>query len=205
MRRSLTATAALATGSILLLDLLIVNPTLDVVAGGLVELLVLLAAGAALGGAAGLAAHHLRELGRVDGRRWEALVLLAGMGAMLLAGLRPGSGGSADPAVNWLVVGLLLPIGAALFALLFLFLLGAIRRGISIGSREAVVTVLAATVMVVLLLPLGGGAGDWLAALAGWVRNVPLAAVFRGLLIGVATLAAVSAARILLGVGSADE
>jgi hypothetical protein len=205
MRRSLTAAAALATGSILLLDLLIANPTLDVVAAGLVELLVLLAAGAAIGGTAALAAHHLRELGRVDGRRWEALVLLGGMGAMLLAGLRPGSGGSADPVVSWLVIGLLVPIGAALFALLFLFLLGAIRRGISIGSREAMVTVLAAAVMVVLLLPLGGGAGDWLASVAGWVRGVPLAAVFRGLLIGVAVLAAVSAARILLGVGSADE
>lgn len=205
MRRSLTAAAALTTGSILLLDLLIVNPSLNIVAGGLVELLILLAAGAAIGGAAMLAAHHLREIGRIEGQRWEALLVLGGMGAMLVAGLRPGSGGSADPAVNWLVIALLLPIGAALFALLFLFLLGAIRRGISVGSREAIVTVLAATVMVVLLLPLGGGAGDWLAAVAGWVRSVPLAAVFRGLLIGVAILAAVSAARILLGVGSVDE
>ena len=34
---------------------------------------------------------------------------------------------------------------------------------------------------------------------------VPIGAVFRGLLIGIAVLAAVFAARTLLGIGSADE
>jgi len=43
MRRSLTAGLALATGTILLLDLLILNPSLELLAGGLVELLILLA------------------------------------------------------------------------------------------------------------------------------------------------------------------
>lgn len=205
MRRSLTAAAGLLTGSILLLDLLVVNPTLGVAAGGLVELLILLLAGAAIGGAATLTAHHLRALTTAGADRSGAALVLAGMAVMLVAGLRPGSGGTSDPAVGWLVAALLVPIAAALFALLFLFLLGAVRRGVSIGTREAVVTVAAAAVVLVLLLPLGGAPGEWLATAAGWVRSVPLASVFRGLLIGIAVLAAVSAARILLGVGGADD
>lgn len=205
MRRSLAAGLALATGTILLLDLLVINPSLGLVAGGLVELLILLAAAAAVGGAATLASHHFRGLARGGSDRWGAVMLLGGMGLMLAAGLRPGSNGSADPAVNWLVSTLLVPIASSLLALVFLFLLGAVRRGLSIGTREATITVAAAAVMVVLLLPLGGAPGDALASTAAWVRDVPLAAVFRGLLIGVAILVAVSAARILLGVGNADD
>jgi hypothetical protein len=63
----------------------------------------------------------------------------------------------------------------------------------------------AATVVIVLLLPVGGQAGDWLAASAGWVRDVPLAGVFRGLLIGIGILVAVSAARSLLAMDGDDE
>lgn len=205
MRRSLTAGTALVTGVILLLDLLVINPSLGTLAGGLVELLILLAAAAAVGGAAALAAHHIRDLAAGAPDRSDAVLLLGGMGVVLLAGLRPGSAGSSDPAVNWLVAALLVPIASALFALVFFFLLGAVRRGMSIGTRETAVTVGAAIVVVVLLLPIGGAPGEWLAAAASWVRNVPLAAIFRGLLIGIAILAAVSAARILLGVGSADD
>jgi hypothetical protein len=60
-------------------------------------------------------------------------------------------------------------------------------------------------VVIVLLLPLGGTVGDSLAALAGWASAVPIGAVFRGLLIGVAVLTAVHAARILLTVDAADD
>jgi hypothetical protein len=52
---------------------------------------------------------------------------------------------------------------------------------------------------------MGGAAGDALSDAAGWSLAVPIGAVFRGLLIGIAVLAAVLAARTLLGIGSADE
>jgi hypothetical protein len=59
--------------------------------------------------------------------------------------------------------------------------------------------------VIILLLPIGGPAGDWLAAGAGWVREVPLAGVFRGLLIGVAIMLALSAARFLLVLDRDDD
>jgi hypothetical protein len=63
----------------------------------------------------------------------------------------------------------------------------------------------AAAVAVVLLLPIGGATGSWLASLAGWAMEVPLGAVFRGLLIGVAIVTAVHAARVILSVDGADD
>jgi hypothetical protein len=150
-------------------------------------------------------AHHARAIAARSTDATASTVLLLGMGAMLVAGLRPGSSGASDPSVLWLVAALLAPLAASVFALLFLFLLGAFRRGFVLRVRETTLMAGAATVVMVLLLPVGGAAGDWLAASAGWVRDVPLAGVFRGLLIGVGILVAVSAARSLLALDRDDE
>jgi hypothetical protein len=205
MRRSILTAVVLVTGIVVLLDLMVVNPSLDAAAVAVNELLVLLAAAAAVGGGATLVAHHARNLAAGDGDSIGSIVLLLGMAAILLAGLRPGSSGTADPAVLWLVAALLAPIAASVFALLFIFLLGAFRRGFALRVRETTLMAGAATVVIVLLLPVGGQAGDWLAASAGWVRDVPLAGVFRGLLIGIGILVAVSAARSLLAMDGDDE
>ena len=205
MRRSILTAIVLVTGLAVLLDLMVVNPSLDAAAGAVNELLVLLAAAAAVGGGATLVAHHARSLAARDGDSIGSIALLLGMAAILLAGLRPGSSGTADPAVLWLVAALMAPIAASLFALLFIFLLGAFRRGFALRVRETTLMAGAATVVIVLLLPVGGQAGDWLAASAGWVRDVPLAGVFRGLRIGIGILGAVSAARSLLAMDGDDE
>jgi len=205
MRRTILTGIVLVTGLVVLLDLMIVNPSLDDVAGAINELLVLLAAAAAVGGGATLVAHHARAIAARAEDATGSIVLLVGMAAILVAGLRPGSIGSSDPAVLWLVAALLAPIAASVFALLFLFLLGAFRRGFALRARETTVMAAAATVVIVLLLPIGGAAGDWLAASAGWVRDVPLAGVFRGLLIGIGILVAVSAARSLLALDRDDD
>jgi hypothetical protein len=205
MRRSILTAIVLVTGLVVLLDMMVVNPSLDAAAGAVNELLVLLAAAAAVGGGATLVAHHARSLAAGDGDSIGSIALLLGMAAILLAGLRPGSSGTADPAVLWLVAALLAPIAASVFALLFIFLLGAFRRGFALRVRETTLMAGAATVVIVLLLPVGGQAGDWLAASAGWVRDVPLAGVFRGLLIGIGILVAVSAARSLLAMDGDDE
>ncbi|MEP7040118.1 MAG: hypothetical protein ABI864_00935 [Chloroflexota bacterium] len=205
MRRAILAAIVLVTGLLVLLDLMVVNPSLDDAAGAVNELLVLLAAAAAVGGGVTLVAFHARNLAARDGDSSGSIVLLVGMAAILLAGLRPGSSGSSDPAVLWLVAALLAPIAASVFALLFVFLLRAFRRGFALRVRETSLMAGAAALVMVLLLPIGGQAGDWLASGAGWMRDVPLAGVFRGLLIGIGILVAVSAARSLLALDGDDE
>lgn len=205
MRRSILTGIVLVTGLLILLDLMLVNPSLDAAAGAVNELLVLLAAAAAVGGGATLVAFHARNLAAGDGDSSGSIVLLVGMAAIVVAGLRPGSSGSSDPAVLWLVAALLAPIAASVLALLFVFLLGAFRRGFALRVRETSLMAGAAVLVIVLLLPIGGEAGDWLTTGASWIRDVPLAGVFRGLLIGIGILVAVSAARSLLALDGDDE
>ncbi len=205
MRRSLPATIVVVVGLVLLVNTIVINPLLAGAAGAVLRLVVLVASGAALAGALALAMRHGAELLRPRGDRLEAFVLLAGMAAMLVVGLHPGSQGVADPAVRWLVAALLAPLVASLFAMLFVFLLLAMRQGMVLRSRQVGVMLLAAGAVVVLLLPLGGEVGAALAAASAWAMAVPIGGVFRGLLIGVAIVTVVHATRVLLAVDGADD
>jgi hypothetical protein len=192
-------------GVLLIADLLVVNESLGSLAGVAIDAAILVAAGAALAAVASLALRRGNDLWRRRGDPVGAAAVLAGLVAVLVAGLRPGASGAADPAVGWLVAALIVPIGASLFALLFFTTLTAARRSLAQPGREGVVLVGVALIVLVTLLPLGGAAGAWLAGAAGWALDVPIGAVFRGILIGVAIVAAVLAARTVLGVGPSDD
>jgi hypothetical protein len=195
----------IAVGLLLLADFVVVNPTLGGLAGAAAQVIVVVAAAAALAGVGALAWRHGRALVWRDGSPTAAVAVLGGMAIVLIAGLRPGSEGSADPYVQWLLVALVLPIGATLFGILFVSTLLAARRAVALRSREATVMLVAAALVLVMLLPVGGAAGDWLSGMAAWTLEVSILAVFRGLLIGVAIVVAVTAARTLLGIGPADD
>lgn len=205
MRPSTIPALVAIVGVLLLVDLLLVNASLAEIAGLVIDAAILVAAGAALAAVASLALRRAGDLYRRRGDPVGAAFVLGGMAAMLIAGLRPGAAGASDPTVGWLISALLIPIGATLFALLFVTTLAASRRSLATRSREATVLVAAALVVLVLLLPIGGGAGAALSGAAGWALDVPIGAVFRGMLVGVAILAAVLAARTVLGVGTTDE
>ena len=205
MRRSTLTAIVAVVGILLLADLLVVNEALGQLAGIAIDAVIIVAAGAALAAVGALAVRRANDLWRRRGDPIGALLVLVGMTAMLVAGLRPGSAGTGDPAVAWLLAALMIPIGATLFAILFVTTLAAARRSLATRSREGTVLVAAALVTAVLLLPLSGSTGAAMAGAAGWSMAVPIGAVFRGLLIGVAILTAVYAARVLLGMGGADE
>ncbi|HEU4864463.1 MAG TPA: hypothetical protein VFU44_11925 [Candidatus Limnocylindria bacterium] len=205
MKRATIPALVVVVGVLVLADLLLVNDSLSELAGVAIDAAILVAAGAALAAVASLAVRRARDLWRRRGDPIGAALVLAGMAAVLIAGLRPGAAGASDPAVGWLVAALLIPIGATLFGLLFVTTLAASRRSLASRSREATVLVGAALVVLLMLLPIGGVVGERLSDAAGWALAVPIGAVFRGMLIGVAILAAVFAARTLLGVGATDE
>lgn len=205
MRRPTIAALVVVTGLLLLADFLVVNEGLGEVAALFVDAAILVAAGAALAAAASLALRRGTDLWRRRGDPIGAALVLGGMAAVLVAGLRPGGEGAADPAVSWIVAALLVPLGATLFGLLFVTTLAAARRSLDHPSRETVLLAISAVAVLVLLLPLGGTAGGWLSNAAGWALAVPIGAVFRGLLLGIAILAAVVAARTLFAIGSSDD
>jgi hypothetical protein len=205
VRRSTIPALVVVVGVLLLADFLVVNASLGELAGIVIDAAILVAAGAALAAVGSLALRRAGDLWRRRGDPIGAGLVLAGMAVVLVAGLRPGSSGASDPAVMWLVQALLIPLGATLFGLLFVTTLAASRRSLALRSREATLLVAMALVVLVLLLPVGGGLGEWLSGAASWALMVPIGAVFRGMLIGVAILGAVLATRTILGVGTTDE
>ena len=136
--------------------------------------------------ALGLARHQAGEdqaaLDRIE-REAERLNALIGQ-LLTLARLESGTTGPARETVD----------------LVFPAVAGA--RGIVIGARQSL---LSTFLLYQTMAYMGHQAGDWLAGAAGWVRGVPLAGVFRGLLIGVAILVAVSATRSLLLLDRDDD
>jgi hypothetical protein len=205
VRRPTIAALVVVTGLLLLIDLLVVNETIGALADVLVEASILVAAGAALGAVVSLTLRRGGDLWRRRGDPVAAVLVLVGLAAPLVAGLRPGAEGVADPAVRWIVAALLVPIGATLFGILFVSTLGAARRSLAQRGREGPIMVAAAMAVLVLLLPLGGTLGAWLSSASAWALDAPIGAVFRGLLIGTAIAAAVAAARVVLGIGATDE
>jgi hypothetical protein len=204
VRRSLPAALVLVVGLLLLLDLLVANPSLDAITGGIGEVVVILFAAAALLGAGALVARHARGVMDPDGDRIGSTLVLVGIGIVLVPGL-VAPDGAASEIVRWVVGALLVPIGASLLALTAVFVIPAARRGIRLRGRDNAVLLLAAMVTVVLLLPLGGVVGSAMTDAAGWLLRVPVGGVFAGLLVGLALATAVAAARVLFGLGSADE
>lgn len=207
MRRPTLAGVVVVVGILLLADFLVVNASLGELARLAIDAAILVAAGAGLAAVASLVLRRGGDVWRRRGDPVGAILVIVGAGAMLVAGLRPGSAGTADPAVGWLLGALVIPIAATLFGLLFVTTLLAARRSLDgrAGGREASVLVGVAIVSTLFLLPLSGPAGDWLAEASAWSLAFPIGAVFRGLLLGIAILAATFAARTMLGIGAADE
>jgi hypothetical protein len=136
MRRSLPTAAVVIVGLLLLIDFVVVNPTLAGLAGLLILWIVLLAAAAAVTGTIALGARHVTDLVHRRGDRIGSILVLVGIGLMCVAGFYPGSAGATDPLVRWLVGALLAPLVASIFALLFIFMLGAMRRGLRLRARD---------------------------------------------------------------------
>lgn len=204
MRRSIPAALVVGVGLLLLLDFLVVNPTLGAISGAIVELVVILFAAAAVLGAILLAVRHAGALALPGGDRIGSALVLVGMAIVLVPGLMA-TDGAAAPSVRWVVGALVVPIGASLLALVAVFLIPAARRGMRLRPRDTAVILVAACVVVVLLLPLGGDVGAALGDGATWVLDVPLRAVFAGLLIGVSLAVAVAATRFLFGLAGTDD
>lgn len=205
MRRAIGAGIVISVGLVLLADALVTNPALTAIGQLLAGYLVLLAAGAALAGALALVVRHGRDLLMRRGDRVGSAVLLVGLVSVVAIGLRPDAGGAADPALLWIVAALIVPIGASLGGLLFIFLLRGARRGTRVNPREAAVLLTIAAASLAVLLPIGGAFDGTLDAVSRWLLTGPVAAIFRGLLIGVGIAAAVTAARFLFGVEHRDE
>lgn len=159
-------------------------PGLRILATQLYRWAVVLSGFALLLGVVNVSWVHLRRVmaGHVG---WQhSLALLAALLVIFVAGMVSPTG-VRSPVVEWLFDSVIAPGQAALFALLALFMAGAAYRYLRIG-RPGAGWILAGVALVMMVQMPAAQAilPENLAALTGWIVDVPAMAALRGVLLG---------------------
>ncbi|MEW5702924.1 MAG: hypothetical protein AB1792_11945 [Candidatus Zixiibacteriota bacterium] len=128
-----------------------------------------------------------------------ALVTLAGLASILVAGLWPGGGGLQAPVVAWEYSYLMLPLSSTMYALLAFFIASATYRAFRVRSVLATLLLLAAVIVMLRFFPLGPLTGP-IGGMADWILYVPNLAAKRAILIGVGLGVVATAMKIVLGI-----
>ncbi|MFQ5944956.1 MAG: hypothetical protein ACE5NC_01725 [Anaerolineae bacterium] len=198
MRRILPLAIAVATGTVVLIDLFVEAPYLDPAGAILVEWVVILAAFALVLGMLNVVTHHLRRIRRrAKGWPYSSLLLLA-VAVVLFAGLTSARGPQ-DPIVQFIFQNVQVPLQTSFFALLAFYTAFAAYRAFRVRNVASFLMVAAGAIVLIGQIP---AVGDlWASApdLRSWLLEVPSTAGARGILLGVALGAIATAFRILLG------
>jgi hypothetical protein len=153
---------------------------------------------ALLVGFANLVKVHIgRALGRQEGWPYSLIVVAS---ALTVLGLGLVGGSPGTETVSWVFRWIYQPLGAAVFSLLAFFLTTAFFRAMRLGSREAVVMLVIAFLVVLGQAPFAASAPlDILARIEEWIQAYPALAGMRAILLGVSLGAVGVSVRVLLG------
>ena len=199
MRRIAPIVAAIAVGLLVLLDLFVENPYLDVIGWAFTNWAIILAAFALLIGAYNVMAVHFRKVGRQE-KGWPySLVLILSLWLVLVIGLIDPRGPEGE-AISWVFWYVQFPLQATFFALLAFFVATASFRAFQVRRPDGILMVLAGVIVLVGQSPLGALLGNVLPKAASWIISVPGTAGMRGILIGVALGTVATGLRLLMGI-----
>ena len=177
----LALAVALATGAIAFASYFFPKPWLSNLAQGVLKTTVLVSGGALLVASFNLIRRHWPKARQRDG---GSLLLLAGFGVMFVTGLLPG--GFLAGVGSWLYHWILAPGLAALFALLPIFLAVALFRHLSLRDVGGVLLFVGLVTVLLGQVPALTARIPFLAAARHDLFIAPVAAAFRGMLLGIA-------------------
>ncbi|PDW03857.1 hypothetical protein [Candidatus Viridilinea mediisalina] len=206
-KRLVAVLVAGVSGLIVLIDFIGGGPVFHAAAVVLVEWAAVMTALALLLGVFSVTGSHLSRVGRRKADWPYSLVLLLGMLIVIVAGIffpLPGPAGLVLPAtmaeepIRVVFRTLYEPLAASLLALLAFFSLSAAMRALQRGSREALVIVVVAALVLITQLP-PVAALPAVGPTVQWINEFVALAGARGLLIGAAIGAFVAGLRLLFG------
>lgn len=148
-------------------------------------------------GIVGYLRHSFTQMKKPGNRIYTAAGLV-GMVAMPSVAIIWGI--KADTPFMWLFENVQAPLQATVFALLAFYVASASFRGFRARSTQAVVLLLAASIILISRSALGGIIGDWLPELSQWIRNYPSMAARRAILIGIGLGSVTTSLRVILGI-----
>jgi hypothetical protein len=141
------------------------------------------------------------HVGRVFRREegWYYSLIVVGS-ALAVLGLGLVGGGPGTQSVAWVFEWIYQPLGAAVFSLLAFFLTTALFRSLRMRSREAMVMLVVALIVVIGQAPFSAGSPlDIVASVKDWLLDYPALAGIRAIILGVSFGAIGLSIRILLG------
>ena len=135
---------------------------------------------------------------RDPGERFYAVVTLAGMGIMILAGYKVESLQAGSLFMN-LFNYILIPIQATIFSLLAFYIASAAYRAFRVRSVLASILLITSFIVMLRMVPLGP-ISAYNQTLVGWILAVPNLAAKRAIIMGVGLGAIATSMKIILGI-----
>lgn len=150
----------------------------------------------------GLASLFRTHLDRIRQRRrgyGYSFVTLLSFAIVLFVGMFHGI--DEGSAFEWFFLWVQVPLDATVFSLLAFFMASAAYRSFRARSVEATILLIAAVVVILGRIPLGGELTDgWLPRVTEWLMIYPAVGAKRGIIFGVALGAVATSLRLLLGI-----
>ncbi len=198
LRTLLALLVALGSAVIVLAERTGQLPVLQPVALLLLDWAVALSGVALLVGVLNVLWVHLRRVQRGQAGWGGSLLLVVALAAVAVAGLI-GNEGERTPLVEWVYDAVIAPGAGTLIALIAVFLLGAIYYQVRVGKPGGAWVMAGLLIMLVVQTPATRALlAPESRALAAWLLEAPVAAIFRGALLGVALATLVVGVRRLL-------
>jgi hypothetical protein len=166
--------------------------------GTLAQWVAVLVGFALLVGLGNLIKVHVGRVFRREGGWFYSLIVVGS--ALTVLGLGLIGGGPGTESVAWVFQWIYQPLGAAVFSLLAFFLTTALFRSLRIRSREAMLMLVVALLVVIGQAPFSAAAPlDIVASIKDWLLDYPALAGIRAIILGVSFGAIGISIRILLG------
>jgi hypothetical protein len=147
---------------------------------------------------------HARKVARRSEGWRHSLLLLCGVFLTLYLGveswIRHGSIVAIGSSFMYLFEHVIVPLQATMFALLAFFIASAAYRAFRARTVDATLLLVAAAVVMLGRLPIGGLIWKGLPGVSDWIMEIPQMAAKRGIMIGTYLGAAAMSLRIILGI-----